>query len=143
MPIESQNFRVSACTVATDSGAPILGEAVERAGWHTAMVIVKVAESAGDITAIQVQEDDTSGGTYSDIPGAAAPSASLPATGVAGGVYVFVIRLNPSRKAYIRAYAEEAGTDDVTLIHTTILQDGKQSPIVAAEYGADYIAVIG
>ena len=108
---------------------------VDTAGYNRVAGIINVRTSApGVLTALKLQESDTLGGSYTDIPGAALSAAGLTA-GSAVGASRIVLTCNPSRKRFIRLLA--SATDDGNIVAELVVVTGEPyvSGVTAAEAG--------
>ncbi len=93
-----QSLKADNYAVATANGV-----AVDTTGFDEAMVILDAGTvgASGTVNA-KVQESDTSGGTYTDITGAAFTQITASND---DAIYVGRLKLGPGRKAFIRAVA--------------------------------------
>lgn len=82
------------------SSTTVNGTAVDTAGYDEAVIVLDCGTTAATGTLdVKVQESDTSGGTYTDITGAAFAQVT-PTNDDA--IYVGTIRLEGARKQFIR-----------------------------------------
>ncbi len=99
--------------------ATVTGSAVDTLGYNSAMAALEVGAVSGTTPTLDVklQESDTSGGTYTDITGAAATQV----TASNNSQVIRVEGLGTSRKRFIRAVGTIGGTTPSFALSVEIL----------------------
>lgn len=94
-----------------------------------------------NMTALKVQESDTSGSGFADITGAAFTGADLPQSGETNQVWAFYIRLSPTRKRYLQVVAT-AGASATDASALAVLTPVGVGPINDTERGLNTSVIV-
>jgi len=118
--------------------------AIDTKGWDYAQVFVRVGTTDIAMTALKIQDCDTSGGSYSDVSGLvygtstniAGSTSSLPAADDDDTVFMFEIDLRKTDRFIDLVATNGDGTAGGFLSAWCILSRGEDSPDTATERGA-------
>lgn len=109
-----------------------VGTYVDTLGYGYLTLIFKLGTTTVDMSAIKLQESDTTG-SFVDITGAALTAASFTATSD-GGIGVIALPLDGTRKRYINAVFDP-GAAATIMDGTFILTEANQTPNSDTERG--------
>ncbi len=115
------------------NGTTATAIAVDCIGSAEVAILVPIGNIAADMTALKVTECDTSGGSYTDITGAAFTN---PTASGSDNTYrvCFINRRNGSRKRYLKVTAT-AGAAATLIGAVALLASNEQTPDTDTERG--------
>ena len=122
-----------AINVVDANGTTATAVAVDCIGASDVAILVQIGNIAANMTALKVTECDTSGGSYTDITGAAFTNPT--AAGSDNTLAVcYINRRNGARKRYLKVTAT-AGADATLIGAVALLASNEQTPDTDTERG--------
>lgn len=109
---------------------------VDTQGFHYGDIVIQIGASAGELSALKLQEDDASdGNTATDITGAAFTGDDLPGTASDGDTLSIKLPLGGTRKRYLKLVATEDNTGAMLFSATALLSRADEAPDTATKRG--------
>lgn len=129
---------VQAIAAATVDDGTFTAIPIDTRGYNEAYFVFQLGATDIAMTALKLQESDTSGGTYTDVPGAAFGATGAPALPTAnddGNSFQINLRLD-GRKPFLRLLATAGnGSTGVAAYAYAVLLSPSVWPQTAAERG--------
>lgn len=131
----SQDIRsLPAVLSQTLAGATATPVELDTDGWRSGVFILKVGATTGNISVFKLQGSDTSGGSFTDIPGRSL--ATLPGPTDDNRRYaIHFSKRDGAVPRYIQVVLTEDGTGSGTYEVELVLTNPEQSPTTAAARG--------
>jgi len=121
------------------NGTDTLSTAVDTLGYNYATFIFLYGASTADMEHLEIQECDTSGGSYAAITGSAV--SVMPTSTDDNKLWVWQIQLGGSRKRYLKIRVDPGAA--ATLVAAVAeLSRANQSPNTATEYGTAVAPIV-